>query len=75
MSDAIKLDSGQKHFLRLIVKGANDDGWAKVSKPVFQLMEKMPSALVELERIGDDGGGRVRLTPQGLGIIDAMAWL
>ena len=40
MSDEIKLDGGQKHFLRLIIKGADDEGWATVSKVVFPLAEK-----------------------------------
>jgi hypothetical protein len=75
VSEPTKLDDGQKHFLRLIVKGAGVDGWAPVSKPVFPLVEKMPRALVELEPGGEEGRGRARLTHQGQSILDAMAWL
>ena len=75
MNEATKLDGGQKHLLRLIVQGAGADGWAPVSAPVFPLMEKVPQALIELERVGDEGRGRVRLTTEGDGVINAMAWL
>ena len=71
----MKLDVGQKHLMRLVVQGADSEGWAPVSAPVFPLMEKVPSALIDLERVGDEGRGRVCLTTQGAGIIDAMAWL
>lgn len=75
MTEAIKLDSGQKHLLRLVVDGTDADGWTPVSKPVFPLMERMPPALVELERVGDEGRGRVRLTAEGQKVIDSMAWI
>lgn len=75
MNEATKLDAGQKHLLRLMVKGADAEGWASVSEPVFPLVEKLPSALVELERVGAEGRGRARLTEQGRGVIEAMAWL
>jgi hypothetical protein len=70
-----RLDGGQKHLLRLVAQGVGVDGWTPVSAPVFPLMEKVPQALIELERVGDEGRGRVRLTVEGQGIIDAMAWL
>ena len=75
MSEAKKLNSGQKHLLRLIVQDADADGWAVVSKPVFPIMAGMPFALVELERVGDEGRGRARLTFEGRNVIDAMAWI
>jgi hypothetical protein len=71
----IKLDAGQKHLLRLVAEGADAEGWAPVSKPVFPLVEKLPGKLVELEAVGDEGRGRVRLTPAGESLLDAMAWL
>ena len=71
-----KLDDGQKHFLRLIEKGqACPDGWAPVSKAVFPLVNAMPTELVELHSVGDDGRGRARLTSEGQAILNAMAWL
>ena len=75
MTEAIKLDGGQKHLLRLVVRGADAEGWAPVSKPVFPLVERIPAALVELERVGEEGRGRVRLTQEGEKVVDAMAWL
>lgn len=69
------LNSGQKHLLRLVVEGAKDDGWTPVSAPVYPLMERMPADLIVLERVGDEGRGRVKLTDEGQSVIDAMAWL
>lgn len=70
-----KLNDGQKNLLRLVVKGADADGWAPVSRQVYPLVAGMPRELVNLEPVGDEGRGRVRLTPAGQGVIDAMAWL
>ncbi len=71
-----KLDHGQKHFLRLIAKGADAEGWANVSAPVMNLMKKMPAELVDVEEnINADSAGRARLTKQGQEIINAIAWL
>lgn len=72
---ATKLDAGQKHMLRLVMNGADSEGWAPVSKQVFPLVEKLPSELVELEAVGDEGRGRVRLTTEGESLIAAMEWL
>ena len=70
-----KLDGGEKNFLRLIAKGQEKyGGWAKVSKPVYPLVQKMPPELVEHEP-DDDGRGRARLTQRGEAVLDAMAWL
>lgn len=75
MKNQHKLTDTHKHFLRLIVKDADVDGWASVSKAVFPLVEQMPSALVELEMVGDEGRGRVRLTEEGESVITALAWM
>lgn len=72
---ATKLDAGQKHLLRLVVKGTDSEGWTQVSKPVFPLIEKLPSELVELESVGDEGRGRVHLTTEGESLMAAMEWL
>lgn len=74
---ATKLDSGQKHLLKLVIKGASADaeGWAPVSNLVFPLVENLPSELVELEAVGDEGRGRARLTTEGESLMAAMAWL
>lgn len=72
---ATKLDARQKHLLRLVVEGADVEGWAPVSKPVFPLVEKLPSELVELKSVGDEGRGRARLTEEGAKLMAAMAWL
>jgi hypothetical protein len=70
---AKKLDSGDKHLLRLIAKDANPEGWATVSNWVLPLVVAMPPELRDLERIGDHG--RVRLTPLGQALVDAMGYL
>ena len=75
MTEAIKLDGGQKNLLHLVARGADAEGWAPVSKPVFPLLERIPAALVELERVGEEARGRVRLTQEGGKVVDAMAWL
>lgn len=78
---ATKLDAGQKHFLNLILilnlilKGADEEGWARVSKAVMPLMLKMPFELVEVESVGEDGNGRARLTDEGHDVLSAMAWV
>ena len=71
-----KLDSGQKHFLRLIAKGqACPDGWARCSAQVYPLVcNTMPPELVE-HHAAEDGWGRARLTPEGESVLAAMAWL
>lgn len=71
-----KLDSGQKHFLRLIEKGQQcPSGWCPVSKTLYPLVQKtMPGELVEHHQT-EDGGGRARLTPEGENLLSAMAWM
>lgn len=71
-----KLDAGQRHLLGLIAQGANEEGWAPVSAPVYPLIKKsLPRQLVELEAVGDEGRGRARLTQEGSNVMAAMAWL
>lgn len=71
-----KLDSSEKHFMRMIAKHAKPDGWTVVSKKLYPLVDKMPKALVELEPSGDEGKGRVRLTTEGAAVLSAMEkWL
>lgn len=70
-----KLDAGEKNFLRLIAKGQEQHGgWAKVSKVLYPLVQKMPPELVEHEA-ADEGTGRARLSPRGEWVLDAMEWL
>lgn len=74
MSETTKLDGGGKHLLRLVSQGEDSDGWATVSKTVFPLIEKVPKALISIEKF-EDGGGRARLTTEGKNVINAMSWL
>lgn len=61
-----------RHLLRLVRKGMTEhDGWAPVSAVVWPLVAALPDDLVEREP-GDEGAGRVRLTPEGDTV---MAWL
>lgn len=73
---ATKLDSGQKHFLRLIARDQQTpDGWCPVSKVVYPLVQKtMPAELVEHHPV-EDGRGRARLTPAGESLLAALEWL
>ena len=77
MSEPKKLNAGQKHMLRLVVKGRDESGWAPVSRRVMPLIQSeiaVPHELVEFE-VFNDGSGRVRLTDEGQSVLDAMAWL
>ena len=58
-----QLSSGHANLMRLAIKGADADGWAKVSKIVWPMVAQLPADLVEL-RPSDDGG-HVRLTEHG----------
>lgn len=69
-----KLDGGQKHILRLIVRDKKEDGWTTISSQLYKtLSAKIPSELAVFEPLGD--AGRARLTDAGQGVINAMAWL
>lgn len=70
-----KLTPGQRHLLRLIVEGADTEGWAPVSAQVFPLARDLPDELVCLESVGEEGAGRVRLTDMGNNLMMAMIWL
>lgn len=70
-----ELNVGERHLLRLIARAPKDDDWASVSAPLMPLMRTMPDALVVLEDVGMEGRGRVKLTPLGRSVVDAMAWL
>ena len=75
MGEVKKLDSGQKHFLRLIARDQqNPDGWCKVSKMVYPLVQKtMPTELVEHHPT--ESGGIARLTEAGENLLAAMKYL
>ncbi|MFH1007182.1 MAG: hypothetical protein V1800_06740 [Candidatus Latescibacterota bacterium] len=74
MSQPKKLDMRQKHIINLIAQDRDEDGWATVSDPLYPILFTiMPARLVEIEKL--ENGGRVRLTIEGQGVLDAMAWL
>jgi len=75
MTTPYKLNAGQKHMLNLIAKGQNKEGWTPVSAPVYPLLKSMPTELIELQSIGDEGRGQARLTQEGQSLLNAMAWL
>jgi hypothetical protein len=68
-----RLSADETHFIRLIARDANDDGWTKVSAMLYPLVEKMPRELVELWPT--ESGGRARLTDEGSSVLSAMLWL
>ena len=76
MSEPVKLHSGHKRILHLTDRDAGEDGWAPVSAILMpHLVNDMPAELVEIEPVGDEGKGRIRLTAEGKNIIEAMKWL
>lgn len=72
---AEKLTQGQKHMLGLVARGADAEGWAPVSAPVMMIIKLVPSELVTIEAVGDEGRGRARLTATGASLLAAMEWL
>jgi hypothetical protein len=71
-----KLNAGQKHLLRLIVNGADAEGWAPVSAAVMPLVQsQLSTELVIVEAVGNEGRGRMKLKPFGESLIAAMEWL
>jgi len=73
---AKKLDSGELRLLTLVRNGADASGWAPVSDAVMMVVRTLPTELATSEYMADgSGNGRVRLTPLGNSIVDAMAWL
>ncbi len=59
----MKLAHGDIHLLKLIRKDKGTDGWTKVSKAVWPLVESLPTELCELKKEAD--GGFIKLTPEG----------
>lgn len=69
-----KLDDGQKHVMRLLVKDMNADGWTTISKPVGDfLLKTFPSELLEVKSSDDKYLGR--LTAKGEEVYAAMEYL
>ena len=68
MKSKPELKPEHKHLLRLVRKGQDEHGWAKVSKQVWPFMINLPSELVELEEVGE--GGIAKLTRDGNVVID-----
>lgn len=63
------LNAGDKHLLKLILRDANEYGWATVSSAVLPLVKSLPGELVDIHQ------GFARLTEKGNSIVEAMAWL
>lgn len=63
----MKLNDGELHMLRLAAKGAGPDGWAKVSKLVWPMVQRLPGDLVETRE--DGSGFYVRLTEGGSAVV------
>lgn len=63
----MKIDHGDIRLLRLALKGAQSDGWAKVSKAVWPAIARLPDDLIE--KRPTEEGGHVRLTDRGDAIV------
>ena len=71
---AEKLDHKQIHVLRLIHKGADEEGWAPIGDIVYKTIPAMiPKELAIFEQT--EAGGRARLTQEGSNLLSAMEWL
>lgn len=64
-----KLDHGAMHLLKLTMKGEKEDGWTRVSKTAWPVIEKLPDDLIEKLPFPDGNGGHVRLTDNGKTIV------
>lgn len=67
-TEAIKpkpLKMEHRHTMRLAIRDADADGWAKVSAPVMRVIcDEFDSQIVEFRR-NEDGSGAMRVTPLG----------
>jgi hypothetical protein len=69
-----KLNHGQKHILKLITRDRTQDGWAQVSKTLYETLSgSIPSELAVFEKL--ENGGRAKLTAEGQGLVNALEWL
>ena len=59
----MKLEANQMALLRLVAKGADEFGWAKVNKKWIPFFEAMPRELVVL--VESDEGWKAQLTRDG----------
>jgi hypothetical protein len=62
------LSLNDRHFLRLIRKGQDADGWARVSQILWRFAEALPAPLVEIRKTDD--GGFAKLTHDGNVVVD-----
>jgi hypothetical protein len=68
----VNLDTTAVSLLRLTRKGMNEnDGWAKVSKIVWPVIDAMPCDLIERQR-HEDGSGLARLTARAEVLLDYL---
>ncbi len=69
-----KLDSSQKHVLKLISRDRKADGWTIISSMLYRpLSASIPAELATFEPVGD--AGRAKLTTEGQSLLDALEWL
>lgn len=69
-----KLNSGQIHILKLIVRDRDADRWAFISKTLYSAIStNLPHELVIFEEL--EVGGRAKLTEDGEKVVYALNWL
>jgi len=64
-----QLGVNERHLLRLASQGADEDGWATVSRIVWPLLAKVPEELLEREWLEGAEKGRCRLTDRGEAVL------
>ena len=59
------LKAQHRHMMRLAMREADADGWAKVSAPIMRVIcDQFDSQIVEFLQ-NEDGSGMMRVTPLG----------
>ena len=65
------LDPQETSFLRFILRSPDiGDGWRKVSRQVWTLVERFGRQELIETQASDEGGGRVRLSERGSAVIN-----
>ena len=72
MTTPRKLESGEIHLIKIIVKDKNEDGWSMTDRVTLSLVRKLPQELVEVHE--RPHYSYVRLTTKGQQVFDAMAY-
>lgn len=68
-----KLLDTELHILKLVYKNMDNNGETKVSKTLYKIVASLPTELTIIR--STETGGMVKLTTEGLALMNSMAWL